>query len=117
MKSSNPNIEIRGAPIGGDLIFRAICVAQKHADASMLLLNSLVEVGAVVHQVALHLLRQCSGFCKLARSTPPAVVGEALQYFDNDVHHCFSELHSHRHASPSIETSPTQSKQKWPWGL
>ena len=54
----------------------------------------LVDVGAVDPQVALLLLRQCASFYKLvhlARSTPPAFISEALQFFDNDVHHCFSE--------------------------
>ena len=55
---------------------------------------------AVDRQVALLLLRQCSGYCKLvhlARSTPPppppppALIGEALQFFDDDVRRCFSE--------------------------
>ena len=27
----------------------------------------------------------------LARSTPPALIGEALQFFDDDVRRCFSE--------------------------
>ena len=38
--------------------------AHKHADASMLL-EQLEDVGAVDPQVALLLLRQCGGFCKL----------------------------------------------------
>ena len=52
-------------------------------------------LGAVDTQVALLLLRQCVGFCKLvhlARSTPSALIGEALQFFDDDdVRRCFSE--------------------------
>ena len=91
-KSSVPNFEVLGAPIG-DLIFCAKCFAHKCADASMLL-EQLEDVGAVDPQVALILLRQCGGFCKLvhlARSTPPALIGEALQFFDDDVRHCFSE--------------------------
>ena len=67
--------------------------AHKRADASMLL-EQLEDVGAVDPQVALLLLRQCGDFCKLvhlARSTPPALIGEALQFFDGDVRRCFSE--------------------------
>ena len=72
--------------------------AHKRADASKLLVQ-LEDVGAVDLQVALLLLRQCGGFCKLvhlARSTPPppppqALIGEALQFFDDDVRRCFSE--------------------------
>ena len=44
-------------------------------------------------QVVLLLLQQCGSFCKLvqlARSAPPLLITEALEYFDNDVHHCFS---------------------------
>ena len=69
-KSSVPNFEILGAPIG-DIIFCAKFFAHKRADASMLL-EQLEDVGAVDPQVALILLRQC--VCKLvhlARSPPP----------------------------------------------
>ena len=72
MKRSNvPHLEILGAPIG-DLIFCAKSVAQKCASA-LKLLNQLSEVGSADPQVALLLLRQCGGFCKLvhlSRSTP-----------------------------------------------
>ena len=89
-KSSVSNFEILGAPIG-DLIFCAKRFgAHKHADA----LVQVVDVGAVDPQVALLLLRQCGGFCKLvhlARSNPPAFIGEALQLFDDNVCRCFSE--------------------------
>ena len=56
-KSSVPKFEIRRAPIE-DLIFCAKFVAHKRADASKLLVQLLVDVGAVVLQVALLLLRQ-----------------------------------------------------------
>ena len=44
--------------------------------------------------MALLLLRQCGSFCKmvhLARSTPPSLMADALQMFDNDIHHAFAE--------------------------
>ena len=95
-KSSVLNLEILGAPIG-DLIFCAKFVARKRVDASKLL-QQLVDVGTVDPQVALLLLRECGGFCKmahLARSPPPppssAFFREALHFFDEDVHRCFSE--------------------------
>ena len=86
-----PHLEILGAPIG-DAIFCAKIVSQKCATASKLL-SQLEEVGSVDPQVALLLLRQCGGFCKLvhlARSTPPSLIAEGLEYFDNDVRHCFA---------------------------
>ena len=90
-RSSVPHLEILGAPIG-DAIFCAKIVSQKCATASKLL-SQLEEVGSVDPQVALLLLRQCGGFCKLvhlARSTPPSLIAEGLEYFDNDVRHCFA---------------------------
>ena len=57
------------------------------------LLTQLKEVGSVDPQVAVLLLHQCGGFCKLihlARSTPPSLVAEGFKYFDNAVCHCFA---------------------------
>ena len=91
-RSSVPHLEILRAPIG-DAIFCAKIVSQKCATASKLL-SQLEEVGSVDPQVALLLLRQCGGLCKLvhlARSTPPSLIAEGLEYyFDNDVRHCFA---------------------------
>ena len=45
-------------------------------------------------EVALLLLHQCGSFCKMvhfARSTPPSLMADALQMFDNDIHHAFDE--------------------------
>ena len=58
-------------------------------------------------QVALLLLRQCGGFCKLvhlARSTPPSLIVEVLEYFDNDVRHCFA-------LSTAVDTTNSAWKQ------
>ena len=96
MKRSNvPRLEILGAPIG-DLIFCAKIVAQKRASA-LKLLTQLSEVGSADPQVALLLLRQCVGFCKLvhlSRSTPPSLVADALRLYDDDVRQCFTECTS-----------------------
>ena len=62
-RSRVPHLEILGAPIG-DAFFCAKVVSQKCAIASKLL-SQLEEVGSVDPQVALLLLRQCGGFCKL----------------------------------------------------
>ncbi|KAL5505862.1 hypothetical protein EMCRGX_G007399 [Ephydatia muelleri] len=87
-----PNLVILGAPIG-DLIFCAKFVAQKRADAAVLL-SQLAEVGAEDPQVAFLLLRQCAAFCKLvhlARSATPSHIAEGLALFDRDVRQCFAE--------------------------
>eukprot|EP00731_Ephydatia_muelleri_P030030 Em0021g553a len=87
-----PNLVILGAPIG-DLIFCAKFVAQKRADAAVLL-SQLAEVEAEDPQVAFLLLRQCAAFCKLvhlARSAPPSHIAEGLALFDKDVRQCFAE--------------------------
>ena len=88
-RSSVPNIEILGAPIGDD-DFCTYFVTQKREKAG----KHLEEVGAVDPQVGLLLLRQCGSFSKLvhlARSTPPFLVAEALKGYDDDIHQCFSE--------------------------
>ena len=103
--NSVPHLEILGAPIG-DAFFCAKVVSQKCAIASKLL-SQLEEVGSVDSQVALLLLRQCGGFCKLvhlARSTPPSLIAEGLEYFDNDVRHCFA-------LSTAVDTTNSAWKQ------
>ena len=93
MKSSKVlNFEILGAPIG-DFVFYAKYASQKCAKAQGLL-HMLEDVGSVDPQVALLLLHQCGSFCKmvhLARSTPPSLMADAMQMFDNDIHHAFAE--------------------------
>ena len=71
-----PNLVILGAPIG-DLIFCAKFVAQKRADAAVLL-SQLAEVGAEDPQVAFLLLWQCAELVHLARSAPPSHIAEGL---------------------------------------
>eukprot|EP00731_Ephydatia_muelleri_P011109 Em0006g3a len=56
--------------------------------------TEIEEVGALDPQVALMLLRTCSGFCKLshlARATPPSLSVKALELFDQDVRSCLSQ--------------------------
>ncbi|KAL5468738.1 hypothetical protein EMCRGX_G029849 [Ephydatia muelleri] len=68
-------------------------ISNKCGDAK-LLLRKLEEVGAQDAQVALVLLRLCGSFCKLAhraRATPPSLSIKALELFDIDVRHCFSQ--------------------------
>ena len=57
------NFEILGVSIG-DPIFCAKSIAEKRAHASKFL-ALLKEVGSVDSQVALMLLRQCGGFCRM----------------------------------------------------
>ena len=83
--SHEPNFEVLGAPIG-DPIFCAKFLAQGRAKAANLL-SQLVTVGSLDPQVALLLLRQCAGYCKLdhlARSTPPSLISDGLALFDAD---------------------------------
>ena len=92
IRSSSPNIVILGVPIG-DLEFCSNYISNKCASAK-LLLRKLEEVGAQDAQVALVLLRLCGSFCKLAhlaRATPPSLSIKALELFDIDVRHCFSQ--------------------------
>ena len=58
------------------------------------MLSKLVEVATIDPQVALILLHVCGSFCKLvhlARATPPSLVSDPLQLFDNDVRQCFKD--------------------------
>ena len=93
MKTSHlPHIVILGAPIG-DYLFCANFIASKRLDV-VKLLSKLVEVASIDPQVALILLRVCGSFCKLvhlARATPPSLVSDPLQLFDNDVRLCFKD--------------------------
>ena len=93
MKTSHlPHMVILGAPIG-DYLFCATFIASKRLDAEKLL-SKLVEVATIDPQVALILLRVCGSFCKLihlARATPPSLVSDPLQLFDNDVRQCFKD--------------------------
>ena len=89
IRSSSPNIVILGVPIG-DLEF----CSNYNCGSAKLLLRKLEEVGAQDAQVALVLLRLCGSFCKLAhlaRATPPSLSIKALEHFDIDVRHCFSQ--------------------------
>ena len=86
------NVEIIGVPID-DFVFCAKYASQKRAEAQGLL-HMLEDVGSIDPQVALLLLRQCGSFCKmehLAHSIPPSLMADALQMFDNDIHHAFAE--------------------------
>ena len=91
-QSHQPNIEILGIPIG-DLDFCTTFISHKHGLAKQLMLQ-IEEVGALDPQVALMLLRTCSGFCKLshlAHATPPSLSVKALELFDQDVRSCLSQ--------------------------
>ena len=91
-QSHQPNIEILGIPIG-DLDFCTTFISHKHGLAKQLMLQ-IEEVGALDPQVALMLLRTCSGFCKLshlARATPPSLSVKVLELFDQDVRNCLSQ--------------------------
>ena len=91
-QSHQPNIEILGIPID-DLDFCTSFISHKHGLAKQLMLQ-IEEVGALDPQVALMLLRTCSGFCKLshlARATPPSLSVKALELFDQDARSCLSQ--------------------------
>ena len=88
--SHEPNFEVLGAPIG-DPIFCAKFLVQTCAKAAKLL-SQLAAVGSLDPQVALLLLHQCAGYCKLVhltRSTPPSIISDGLALSDADVRHCF----------------------------
>ena len=77
----------------GDLDFCTIYISHKHSLAKQLILQ-LEEVGVHDPQVALILLRTCSGFCKLAHlawATPPSLSLKALELFHIDVRNCMSQ--------------------------
>ena len=74
-RSSVPHLEILVDPIG-DAIFCTKIVSHKGTIASKLLFQ-LGEVGSLDPHVAVLMLRQCGGVCKLvhlARSIPPSLM-------------------------------------------
>ena len=74
-------------------LFCAKYIAQKRTDASKLL-QQLAQVGSSDPHVAMLLLRQCGGFCRLihlARTIPPSLAGDALSLFDDEMRQCFAE--------------------------
>ena len=74
------------------IIFLKITIAEKRANASKFL-TLLKEVGSVDSQVALLLLCQCGGFCRIVHSaicTPPVAL-EGLQLFDEEICQTFSD--------------------------
>ena len=57
------------------------------------MLSALVEAAAADLHVAASLLCICGSYCKLVhvdRTTPPSLTFESLQFFDEEVRHCFS---------------------------
>ena len=87
-RSSSPNIEILGAPIG-DKVYCSSYIRDKRAEAKKLL-SLLPELENP--QVALSLLRTCGSFCRLihiARTTPPELAKPELEAFDEDVRESF----------------------------
>ena len=92
MKSSiSPNLEIYGVPIG-DCLHCSHFIVEKCSEAKVLL-SALVDVAAADLHVAASLLRICGSYCKLvhlARTTPPSLSFESLQFFDEKVRRCFS---------------------------
>ena len=91
-KSSVPNFEILGAPIG-DIIFCAKFFAHKRADASKLLKNSWRMWVLVIPRWLCSCLGNVvasASWCTLL-DLPPALIGDALHFYDDDVRRCFSE--------------------------
>ena len=80
---------VPGAPIGD---YCNQFISRKH-QAALALLSTLEEIGSLDPQVALALLRLCSGFFKLihiAMVTPPHLILNAMQLYDADIHHSFA---------------------------
>ena len=91
LRSHEPNLVLLGSPIGE----AGFCT--QHVDrlreSNGKLLSRLCELNDT--QVALHLLRTCLSFCKyvyIARTTPPALVRDALKRCDDDIIQCFSRF-------------------------
>ena len=85
-----PNLEILGVPIG-DYLHCSHFIADKCSKAKVLL-SALVEVAAADLHVAVSLLCLCGSYCKLAhiaRTTPPSLSFESLQFFDEEVRLAF----------------------------
>jgi hypothetical protein len=104
VKSSAPNLEILGAPIGEDQ-FCSNYIDVKREEAGKLL-KILPELRNP--QIALNLLRSCGSFCRLAhlgRCTPPLKeTVTTFANFDDDVRRSFEEC-------LAIETTETAWKQ------
>ena len=86
-----PNLDILGVPIG-DYMHCTHFISEKISQAKVLL-SALVEVAAADLHVATSLLRISGSFCKLvhlARTTPPSLSHDSLQFFDEEVRHFFS---------------------------
>ena len=63
-------------------------------------MKKLAQEGSSVPHVAMLLLRQCGGFCRLiylARTIPPSLAGDALSLFDDEVRQCFA-MYCSRHS-------------------
>ena len=59
--------------------------------------TTILPQDSVDPQVALLLLRQCGGFCKLvhlSKSTPSSLVADALSLYSDDIRRCFTECTS-----------------------
>lgn len=88
---SDGNVELLGAPLGRDDFCHEH--TRQRVAAATELLEALGDLENA--QVALHLLRQCAGFCRLsylARVVPPCVHTEALLALDGAVRACFEQL-------------------------
>ena len=90
-RSTSPHFLLLGSPIGD----AAFCAQHIHKlrDKNKKLLDSFVQLEDP--QVALHLLRSCASFCKfvyIARTTPPDLVHDPLQFCDNDVRAAFAHF-------------------------
>ena len=85
-----PNLDILGGPIG-DYLYCSKFIADKCAESKKVL-SGLSEVAEVDLHVAVTLLRMCASFCRMvhiARVTPPSLVSDALEVFDEEVRNCF----------------------------
>ena len=85
-----PNLDILGGPIG-DYLYCSKFIADKCAESKKVL-SGLSEVAEVDLHVAVTLLRMCGSFCRMvhiARVTPPSLVSDALEVFDEEVRNCF----------------------------
>ena len=90
-------------PTFSERMFFIFCFLHQAA----LALSTLEEIGSLDPQVALALLHLCSGFCKLihiARVTPLHLILNAMQHYDMDIHHSFTNC-------AGIYTSDTDWKQ------
>ena len=85
-----PNLDILGGPIG-DYLYCSKFIADKCAESKKVL-SGLSEVAEVDLHVAVTLLHMCGSFCRMvhiARVTPPSLVSDALEVFDEEVRNCF----------------------------